>query len=143
MFVPGFWSSCMDASQFLYLSEIFPTQIRGQGTAVGMCAWYAAQIIILVAGPIALTKIGWKFLLVMVIPTGIYWFLIFFLFPETRQKSLEDINEAFGEVTVVHYAGATEAEEQEYHKAIEAEHAMEVRRASLVETEKVDVQTKV
>lgn len=133
----------MDASQFLYLSEIFPTHIRGQGTAVGMCAWYAAQIIILVAGPIALTEIGWKFLLVMVIPTGIYFFLVYFFFPETRQKSLEDINEAFGEVTVVHYAGATAAEEQEYHKAIEAENNEEVRRSSLVETEKVAFDTKV
>ncbi|KAK5092284.1 hypothetical protein LTR70_005622 [Exophiala xenobiotica] len=124
-----FWSSCQDASQFLYLSEIFPTQIRGQGTAVGMCAWYGAQIIILVAGPIALTEIGWKFLLVMLVPTGIYWFLIYFLFPETRQKSLEDINEAFGEVTIVHYAGASAAEEQEYHKALEAEMHVENVRA--------------
>lgn len=108
----------MDASQFLYLNEIFPTHIRSQGTAVGMCAWYAAQIIILVAGPIALTSIGWKFLLVMIVPTAIYWFLIYFLFPETRQKSLEDINEAFGDVTVVHYQGATVDEEREYSKAV-------------------------
>lgn len=128
-----FWSSCMDASQFLYLSEIFPTAIRSQGTAVGMCAWYSAQIIILVAGPIALAKISWKFLLVMIIPTAIYWFLIYFLFPETRQKSLEDINEAFGDVTVVHYKDATAAEEQEYYKAIDKE----ARRTSLT----ADVQT--
>lgn len=127
----------MDASQFLYLSEIFPTAIRGQGTAVGMTAWYSAQIIILVAGPIALAKIGWKFLLVMIVPTTLYFFLIYFLFPETRQKSLEDINEAFGEVTVVHYAGATAAEEQEYHKAIDGE----IRRVSLT-SEKVAIETK-
>ncbi|KAK5091056.1 hypothetical protein LTR05_001236 [Lithohypha guttulata] len=113
-----FWSACMDASQFLYLSEIFPTAVRGQGTAVGMCAWYSAQIIILVAGPIALAEIGWKFLLVLVVPTALYWFLVYFLFPETRQKSLEDINEAFGEVTVVHYQGVTDAEKQEYHDAV-------------------------
>ncbi|EMC98190.1 hypothetical protein BAUCODRAFT_23006 [Baudoinia panamericana UAMH 10762] len=31
-----FWSSCFDATQYLYMSEIFPTAIRGQGTAVGM-----------------------------------------------------------------------------------------------------------
>ena len=32
----AFWSSCIDATQYLYMSEIFPTDIRGQGTAVGM-----------------------------------------------------------------------------------------------------------
>ena len=31
-----FWSSFLDASQFLYLAEIFPTHIRSQGMAVGM-----------------------------------------------------------------------------------------------------------
>ena len=111
----------MDASQFLYLSEIFPTAVRSQGTAVGMVAWYSAQIIILVAGPIALTNIAWKFLLVLIVPSTVYWFLIYFLFPETKQKSLEDINEAFGDVTVVHYHGRTDAEEMEYNKALEAE----------------------
>lgn len=138
-----FWSSCMDASQFLYLNEIFPTAVRSQGTAVGMTAWYLAQICVLVAGPIALSNIGWKFLLVMIVPTSVYWFLIFFLFPETRQKSLEDINEAFGEVTVVHYSGATAAEEEEYHKAIEVEHNEDLRRASSVQQEKRVVESKV
>lgn len=92
------------------------------------------EIIILVAGPIALNDIGWKFLLVLIIPTAIYWFLIYFLFPETRQQSLEDINEAFGEKVAVHYHGATEAEEQEYHKAIQQE---ETRRISLVQEQHV------
>lgn len=30
-----FWSSCFDATQYLYMAEIWPTAIRGQGTAVG------------------------------------------------------------------------------------------------------------
>lgn len=33
----------MDASQFLYLSEIWPTAIRGQGVAAGMVFWYSAR----------------------------------------------------------------------------------------------------
>ena len=116
-----FWSSCVDATQFVYLSEIFPTHIRGQGVAVGMTAWYSAQIIILVAGPIALSRIAWRFLLVLIVPTAIYWVLVYLLFPETRQKSLEDINEAFGDVTVVHYHDRTETEVREYTSAIEVE----------------------
>jgi MFS family permease len=116
-----FWSSCFDATQYLYMSEIFPTEIRGQGTAVGMFNQFAAQIIILVAGPIALNNIGWKFFLVLICPTAVYIPVIYFFFPETRQRSLEDINAQFGETVAVHYFNATEEEEKEYARAIEIE----------------------
>lgn len=102
-----FWSSCMDASQFLYLSEIWPTEVRGAGTAVGMTSWYCAQIVILVAGPIALNNITWRFFLVLIVPSTFYWFAIYFLFPETRQQSLEDLKGTFGERVAVHYHDAT------------------------------------
>ena len=61
----GFWSSCFDATQYLYMSEIFPTDIRGQGTAVGMFNQFAAQVVTIMAGPVALQRIGWKFFLGM------------------------------------------------------------------------------
>lgn len=100
-----FWSSCMDASQFLYLSEIFPTHLRPQGTAVGMCAWYTAQIIILVAGPIGLTNVGWRFLLVLIVPTACYWGVVYTWFPETRMRSLEEVQGCFGERVAVRCFG--------------------------------------
>ena len=46
--------------------------------------------------------------------------MCFFFFPETKQRSLEDINAAFGEDVAVHYYGATSEEQQEYLKAIAA-----------------------
>jgi MFS family permease len=115
-----FWSSFLDASQFLYLSEIFPMHIRAEGMALGMSALYLADIIVLVAGPIALDKIKWKFFLVFIIPTAIEWLCVFFFFPETKQRSLEDINAAFGENVAVHYYGATTEEQEEYLRAIAA-----------------------
>jgi MFS family permease len=48
-----FWSSCLDATQYLYVSEIFPTHIRSQGSAVGLIGLYCGSIVVLVAGPIA------------------------------------------------------------------------------------------
>jgi hypothetical protein len=47
--------------------------------------------------------------------------VIYFFFPETRQRSLEDINAQFGETVAVHYFNVTEEEEKEYAKAIEVE----------------------
>jgi MFS family permease len=115
-----FWSSFLDASQFFYLSEIFPRHIRAEGMALGMGALYLADIIVLVAGPIALDKIKWKFFLVFIIPTAVEWLCVFFFFPETKQRSLEDINAAFSEDVAVHYFGATNEEQQEYLKAMAA-----------------------
>jgi MFS family permease len=115
-----FWSSFLDASQFLYLSEIFPMHIRAEGMALGMSALYLADIIVLVAGPIALDNIKWKFFLVFIIPTAVEWVCVYFFFPETKQRSLEDINAAFGETVAVHYYGATDEEMEEYLKAIAA-----------------------
>ncbi|TKA57316.1 hypothetical protein B0A49_13339 [Cryomyces minteri] len=130
-----FWSSCFDATQFLYLSEIFPTEVRGQGTAVGMFNWFAAQIVILCAGPVALNNITWKFFLVLICPTALYIPVIYFFFPETNNRSLEDINTQFGEEVAVHFAGATEAEIKEYERAIQMEGTQNFGKASVFHTE--------
>lgn len=120
-----FWSSFIDASQYLYLAEIFPTHIRSSGMAVGMVGLYVASIILLVAGPIALDVIKWKFFLVLIIPTALHLVNIYFFFPETKQRSLEDINAAFGEQVAVHYWHATQEEEEIYAKAMADEEARE------------------
>jgi MFS family permease len=123
----AFWSSCLDASQFLYLSEIFPTHIRAQGMAVGMAGMYLASIILLVAGPTALDQIGWKFFLVLICPQFVFFLILYFFAPETKQRSLEDINAAFGETVAVHWFHATEAEEEEFERALQGDVVHETR----------------
>ncbi|PYH61338.1 MFS sugar transporter [Aspergillus niger CBS 101883] len=118
-----FWSTCMDATQFVYLSEIFPTHLRSQGVAVGMFSYFAASIILLVAGPIAMDNIGWRFMLVFAVPTCCYWFAIYFLFPETAGRSLEDINAGFGDPVAVNYFNATAEEIKEFDAVMHVENA--------------------
>ena len=130
-----FWSSFIDASQYLYLAEIFPTQIRSSGMAVGMVGLYSAAIILLVAGPIALNEITWKFFLVLIIPTAMHIGNVYFFFPETMQRSLEDINASFGDVVAVRYWGASAEEEEMYARARAEEEKGE--KAGL-ETERVE-----
>lgn len=74
---------------------------------------YLADIILLVAGPIALDKIGWKFFFVLIIPTALHILFVYFMCPETKGRSLEDINAQFGEKVAIHYYGATEQEKAE------------------------------
>ena len=84
-----------------------------------MMGLYLADIIILVAGPIAFDKISWKFFFVLMIPTAFHIVFVYFMCPETKGRSLEDINAQFGENVAIHYYGATEKEKQEFEVAIE------------------------
>lgn len=91
--------------------------------AVGMVGLYLAAIVVLVAGPIALDVIKWKFFVVLIVLTALHLVNIYFVFPETMQRSLEDINEAFGEKTAVHYYHADESDERMYADAMAKEEA--------------------
>lgn len=53
------------------------------------------------------------------------------MFPETRQRSLEDINAQFGETVAVRYFHATEEDEKQYNHAIEVEMAEEATTISV------------
>ena len=79
-----FWASCLDATQFVYVAEIFPTHVRSQGTAVGMAGLFCGTVVVLVAGPIALNAISWKFYFVLIIPPAIEFLCVYFFFPETK-----------------------------------------------------------
>ncbi|KAL2877258.1 hypothetical protein SGCOL_007414 [Colletotrichum sp. CLE4] len=109
----AFYGFCIDATQFVYLTEIFPNHIRSQGSAFGIVNSALASLIMLMVAPIALEKITWRFFLVLIVPTACYLLIVYFFFPETSKKSLEDISEAFGEKVAVHYSHATQAEEEE------------------------------
>lgn len=126
LFITPFWSTFVDASQFLYVAEIFPTHIRSQGTAVSMVGLYLADIIILVAGPIALNNIGWKFFLVLIIPTALHIVFVYFMCPETKGRSLEDINAQFGEQVAIRFMGASEEEKKELEMAAERDEIEEI-----------------
>ncbi|KAL9111777.1 MAG: hypothetical protein Q9227_003836 [Pyrenula ochraceoflavens] len=84
---------------WVYMSEIMPMQIRGKGNAfaTGVGNW-AVSVLWSQVSPIALGKITWKYNLVFIcfnmlvtLPT------LIFVFKETKQKSLEEIDLLFGE----------------------------------------------
>lgn len=90
----------MDATQYVYVAEIFPNHLRPQGVALGLTVFYLASEVTLVAPPIALNNIGWKFYLVLIIPSTCYLVTLYFLFPETKGRSLEEIGALFGDTHV-------------------------------------------
>jgi MFS family permease len=89
------WCFFIDATQYVYIAEIFPNHLRSQGVALGISSFYLASEITLVAAPVALNNIGWKFYLVLICPSAVYIVLIYFLFPETKGRTLEEIVSSF------------------------------------------------
>ena len=61
-----------------------------------------------------LNVISWKFFTVLIVPPACLWVFFFLFYPETRQRSLEDIAEAFGDKVAVHFFNATAEEEAQY-----------------------------
>ncbi|KAJ5146478.1 uncharacterized protein N7515_001042 [Penicillium bovifimosum] len=91
------WSFFVDATQYVYVAEIFPNHLRSQGVALGLSSFYLASEITLVGAPVALNNIGWKFYLVLIIPSFCYIVAIYLLFPETKGQTLEEIGALFGD----------------------------------------------
>lgn len=113
-----FWASCIDATQFVYLSEIWPSALRAQGQTIGMAGWMLSGVVMLVAAPIAMDKIHWRFSLINICCTAVFIICLYFFYPETQGKSIEDINELFGDTVVVHFEARTEEEKNVYLTAM-------------------------
>ncbi|KAJ5655489.1 hypothetical protein N7507_007439 [Penicillium longicatenatum] len=90
------WCFFMDATQYIYIADIFPNHLRTQGVVLGIAFFYLASEVTLVAAPVGLAKIGWKFYLVLI------------------GRALERIGALFGDDAhvAVHWYDATEEERE-------------------------------
>ncbi|KAF2651490.1 MFS transporter [Lophiostoma macrostomum CBS 122681] len=115
------WCFFIDATQYVYVAEIFPNHLRPQGVAFGLSAFYLASEITLVGAPVALNAIGWKFYLVLICPSIVYIVLIYLLFPETKGRTLEEIGALFGDEHIAgQWYGLTDEEKERIaHEALE------------------------
>ncbi|ORY68655.1 general substrate transporter [Pseudomassariella vexata] len=81
--------------QSMYIAECLPTSTRAKGTAVGNFASSAAGTALQYASGPAFEKIGYYYYIVFV-----FWDLfeatfMYFLFPETKERTLEELTEVF------------------------------------------------
>ena len=80
--------------------------------AISISGLFTATVIFLSAAPTAFGAIGWKYYLVFVIYTALMVPVVYFFFPETSRKSLEEVQAAFGDSV----EGLTKEKEDEiYH----------------------------
>lgn len=87
---------------YLYVSEIFPTEIRPIGMGFSLFGQFASTIILLQTAPIGIVNVGWKYYLVIIVWCIVFIPIVYFFFPETAQLSLEEISVRFGDDVAVH-----------------------------------------
>ncbi|KAL1625891.1 hypothetical protein SLS56_007130 [Neofusicoccum ribis] len=95
-----FYASCLDASTYVYASEIWPTHIRSKGTAFSTSGMFLSSLILLTVSPTAFDAIGWRYYLVLMSFTVLSIFIFALLFPETKGLALEEVGRLFKDAVV-------------------------------------------
>jgi MFS family permease len=106
-------STFCDTTMYLYVSEIFPTEIRPIGMGFSLFGQFASTIILLQTAPIGIVNVGWKYYLVIIVWCIFFIPIVYFFFPETAKLSLEEISARFGDDVAVHVNDVSEDQRRE------------------------------
>lgn len=80
---------------YSYTVEIFPFRLRSLGLSTALMTANLSLILGMFVNPLALKAIGWKYYIVFCCLLFVLMFLIYFLFPETKGHTLEEIARVF------------------------------------------------
>ncbi|BCR88819.1 putative MFS sugar transporter [Aspergillus chevalieri] len=114
----AFQGTFCDTTMYLYVSEIFPTEIRPIGMGFSLFGQFASTLILLQTAPMGFNNVGWKYYLVIICWSAFFIPVIYFFFPETARLTLEEIAKNFGEEVAVHITDATDTERAEVGRQV-------------------------
>ncbi|KAL1866665.1 hypothetical protein VTK73DRAFT_4568 [Phialemonium thermophilum] len=83
-----------------YILEVMPFSLRAKGYTIEQIFTYGAGLFNGFVNPIAMDALDWKYYIVWVVMLGVWFGLIFFLFPETAGRTLEEVSQIFDGVDV-------------------------------------------
>ncbi|CAE6487225.1 unnamed protein product [Rhizoctonia solani] len=106
LFGSFFFSTSFGPVSWVYQSEIFPMRVRAMGTSVATMSNWAVNVMISQVSPIGLHRLGWKFYLVFICTNIVngksHGLIVIFFFPETKGKTLEEMDAVFGDQVIDH-----------------------------------------
>lgn len=90
-----FYAIFFNSTVWVLVSEIFPQHIRAQGNSFAVFCTSITQIWLSQVTPLAFAKLAWKYYFVFIAMNITGGLVYYFFLPETNQKTLEEIAEAF------------------------------------------------
>jgi hypothetical protein len=89
------YNVCFGFSQgavvWVYLSELFPLPVRARGQSFGSTVLWVANAIIICSFPAIETRLGGKVFACLAVLMVIQFFVILFVYPETKHTNLESL----------------------------------------------------
>ncbi|RDW67035.1 general substrate transporter-2 [Coleophoma crateriformis] len=80
---------------WVYVPEILPLEARAKGTAVGISSNWLWNFTIVMITPVLISRLQWKAYLIFMATNFAFIPVIYFFYPETSNKTLEDIDFLF------------------------------------------------
>jgi hypothetical protein len=87
---------------WVYPAEIFPIEIRAKGNSISTLTNWCLNLLFAQTAPIALAQIGFKFFYFFFAFNVVAALCYIFFFPETKGRTLEQMDELFGDQLVPH-----------------------------------------
>ncbi|PYH37575.1 sugar transporter [Aspergillus neoniger CBS 115656] len=85
------------AANFLYAPEIAPQELRIHLAAIGTATHWLFNFVIAEITPIVFATIRWRYYIVYAVIGFSVAFMVYFVFPETKGRSLEEMDRLFGD----------------------------------------------
>ncbi|KAI3391449.1 hypothetical protein diail_7338 [Diaporthe ilicicola] len=117
---------------WLYPAEVNPIKTRAKANAVSTCTNWLFNFLIVMVTPIMITNIGWGTYLFFAVVNACFLPIIWFFYPETARRSLEEIDIIFAKGSVENMSYVKAAEQLPYLTDEEVER--EAMRYGLIET---------
>lgn len=108
-FVFSFFFTMIGIITWVYPAEIFPMEIRARGNSLSTFTNWGLGLIIAQISPIALTNIGFRYFYVFFAFNIIAVICYITVYPETKGKTLEQMDQLFGDQIVPHALQEPEA----------------------------------
>ncbi|PNH45858.1 hypothetical protein VD0004_g2095 [Verticillium dahliae] len=109
----AFQGALCDTTMYLYVAEIFPTEIRPIGMGFSLFGQFTSTIILLQTAPIGIVTVGWKYYLVIIVWCIFLIPMVYLFFPETAKLSLEEISARFGDDVAVRITDVSDDQRKE------------------------------
>jgi sugar porter (SP) family MFS transporter len=91
----GFFAASQGAVIWVYIAEVFPTKVRSKGQSLGSGAHWVMNAIIAAAFPVVAKTSGGVPFLFFALMMVAQFFVVLFVYPETKGATLEQLQERF------------------------------------------------